>query len=49
MVKGDPMIISSVALSKRIVAVRALRQGGIAILVVGYNTLWLDDGFHVFG
>lgn len=46
-VKGETTTVSSVALTKRTVAVMALRQGGYHCatrLVADYNALWVDGG-----
>ena len=52
MVKGHPTIVFSVILTKRAVAIIALRQGGILVpqsSFAGHNTLWVDDGPCVCG
>lgn len=53
MVRGDPMMISLVALIKRVVEEMALRQRGryphaTGSLAIGCNTLWVDDGPLMF-
>ena len=52
MVKGDPMIVPSVAFTRRAVAGIAMRKGdipGLQNLVVVCNILWVGGDPHVFG
>lgn len=52
MVKGDPMIIPSVAFTRRAVAGIAMRNGdipGLQDLGVFYNILWVGGDPFVFG